>query len=123
MKKIFFALSLLLIISCNKSKTSTSKLSDFIPTNAAVIIKINDLETFKNDFSNNEILSGLSESEPYASISEQLINFKQLKTTNHLLFCLTRNQDSLNFTLITKLTDSLFGGQSLDSVSVNYKVG
>ena len=122
MKKLFFALSLLLIISCNKSKTSTSKLSDFIPQDASVIVKINDLETFKSDFNNNEILSGLSESEPYATISEQLINFRQLKTVNHLLFCLERNQDSLNFTLITKLTDSLFGGRSLDSVSAHYKV-
>jgi hypothetical protein len=122
MKNLFFVLFLLLIIGCDRSKTSTSKLSDFIPNNASVIVKINDLETFKNDFKNNDLLSRLSLIDPYGSITKQLLDFDSIRTKESLLFCLNKNQDSLNFTLITKLTDSLFGHRPLDSITAHFKV-
>jgi len=122
MKKLFFALSILFLFSCNKSNQSTSKLSDFIPQKTSVIVKINDLETFKNDFNSNDLFSRLSDLKPYTTIEDHLNQFNSLYTTNPVLLCLENTQDSLGYTLITKLTDSLFGDSPLDSLRASYKI-
>ena len=122
MKKFLFVFSFLLIISCNNSKRNGNKLSNFVPQNASLVFKINDLETFKADLKNNDLHARLSASNTYNSLEDQLGHLDHFKTKNDLLLCLQKVEDSTYFTLITKMTDSLFDQQLLDSTKVYHKI-
>ncbi|WP_055444592.1 hypothetical protein [Lacinutrix himadriensis] len=119
MKKIWnlFLISLLLI-SCNTKNTHINT-TDYIPEDASVIIKVNNLESLKSNLDNNDLLRSLSKSKTYTSLSQKLENLKYLNTTNPLLVCFNYDEkDSLQYTIITKQTPDLFAVDSLQNISV-----
>ncbi|MBT8265463.1 MAG: ribonuclease HII [Bacteroidia bacterium] len=122
MKKIVTALLLVFIVGCNKSNKGSAKLSDFIPENSSVIIKIHDLETFKTDFNSSDLSSRFSNLSPFHVLEEEFESFDLLQTKLPILLTIQRDNDGLNYRLITKLTDSLFSGQSFDSIKAPYKI-
>ncbi|MBN4085178.1 ribonuclease HII [Flavobacteriaceae bacterium AH-315-B10] len=117
MKKLLFILSLVAILfSCNNSKKRTTKLFYLIPENTSLVIKINDLETFKNDIKNNDFINKLPSSDLQKEISKLLDN---LKTNNPILVCLNNKTD---YTIITKHHDSLFTISNADSLQIYSKI-
>ena len=122
MKKLIVVLSLLLIFGCKKSENMASGPVDFIPESTSIIIKINDLETFRTDIENNEFFKQLSSLKPYADLEDQVESFKELQTQNDVFFCLEKDLDSINYLLITKQTDSLFRDITLDSIAVPFVI-
>ena len=122
MKTLLLALSLCLIVSCNTSNKSTSSLSDHIPDATSIVLEINDIETFKSDIKNSDLLSRLSISDRYKAIKNQLETLNQLKTSHPVLLCIIKNKDSLDYTLITRVTDSLFGKTPIDSLRLYSKI-
>ncbi|MBT8274480.1 MAG: hypothetical protein KJO77_11790, partial [Bacteroidia bacterium] len=122
MKKFLYLLFIILVCSCNESNKSGNSLSDFIPSNADVVFKINDLETFKTDVENNELHAKLRANNAYTSLDGFLVHLDALHTEEDLLLCVEKEQDSTYFTLITRLTDSLFNHQELDSSKVLHRV-
>ena len=122
MKKLIVLLSLLLIFGCEKSENIASGPIDFIPESSSIIIKINDLETFRTDIENNEFFKQLSSLELYSDVEDKVAAFEELQTKNDVYFCLEKDQDSINYLLITKQTDSLFRNIQLDSVNVPFVI-
>jgi len=63
MKKLLFILAVVtLLFGCNNPKKSTTKLFHLVPENASLVIKVNDLETFKSDIKNNDFINELPSS-------------------------------------------------------------
>ncbi len=122
MKKLSFALLILFLISCNTSSNKTKSLLDFIPPGSDVIIKINDVESFKNDFVNNEFLERFSDSEVFSLTENKLEGFKDIKFKFPLLLCFGVDADSLQLTAITKYHDSIQPVRSIDSSALHTKV-
>ena len=66
--KLAFTLLLFVILSCQKQKESTIPLLNFIPQNASVIIKINNLTKLKSELKNNDFLKPLATTTNYDHI-------------------------------------------------------
>ena len=55
MKKILVAFILIsTLIGCNSNTKNATKLSSLIPENTTTVLKVSDLESFKNDLKNND---------------------------------------------------------------------
>ena len=120
MKKLFFILSIFLTIySCNNSKKKSTTLYHLIPENSSLVLKINDLETFKSDIKNNDFISKLNTSTLQKNIAKQ---FDNLKTNNTILVCFEKNNDTYDFSIITKFHDSLLKGNNNDSLNIYSKI-
>ena len=118
MKKLLFILFLIILISsCGNDKKNTIKLSHLIPENSSIVLKINDLETFKSDIKNNDFISKLSNSAFQKKITNPL---KHIKTNNTILVCF--NDNDSDYTIITKFHDSLFNVNQTDSLEVYSKI-
>lgn len=107
--------------SCIQKQDKKTTLSQLIPESSSIIVKINDVETFKSDIKNNDFVSTISKTNTYKSIEQKLKNLKQLNTTNPIIVCFENQNDTLQFTLITKLKDSLFK-KPIDSTKFQTKI-
>ncbi|MRX62536.1 ribonuclease HII [Maribacter luteus] len=115
MKSIpIIGLILLLTIGCSQKQNTTVPLLDFIPENAAIVIKINNLDGFKSDLNNNEFLT-LSESfETYKTISNEIKHLDLVKTQSESLLAFSAlGADNFEFTFVTADSTNTF---VLDSV-------
>ncbi len=116
MKKILYIITLcLLISSCNNSKRSTSKITQYIPDTAGIILNINDLESFKSDIKNNALIDNLLSSSLQHVISNPL---ESLNSNTPILICFENTSEQSNYTIITKYTDSLFKNKEIDSLHI-----
>jgi hypothetical protein len=114
----YFILIIFLITSCSVDYKE-SNLSDFIPDNPSVILKISNIESLRSNINNNDFLQELSESNSYKSISSRLEVLNHLKTDNDLLLCIVKDEnDSLQYTFITKFNQNILDVDSLPNHSV-----
>jgi len=105
MKKLVLAFSLLaFLFSCNNSKKSITELFHLIPENTSLVIKINDLKSFKSDIKNNDFINKLPSSDLQNNIKNHLEN---LKTNSPILICFIDSLNKTNYTIVTKNHDSL----------------
>lgn len=121
-KLVFILLVVALLFSCNNSNKSTTKLLHLIPENSTLILKINNLETFKNDLKNNDFINKLTSSNLLKDISKQFENLYYLNTNNPVLVCFVDNADTLYYSIITKYHDSLFSISETDSLKIYSKI-
>ncbi|GGG42535.1 ribonuclease HII [Bizionia arctica] len=114
MKGIFyFVLITLLVTSCN-TDTKFSDPADYIPENASYVLKASDLESLKNNITNNNFLDELSKSKTFSSVSKKIDALKYFKTSNELLLCFSKDKnDSLQYLIITTYNKDLFLVDSL----------
>ena len=123
MKKFLFILLVFaLLFSCDNSKESTTKLSHLIPENASLVIKINDLQTFKSDLKNNDFINKLSSTKPSKDLLQQFEILDHIKTNSQILICFETNEDKPEYSIITKYHDSLFNNLEIDSLNIYSKI-
>ena len=86
--KLVFTLLLFVILSCQKQKESTTPLLRFLPQNASVIIKINNLTKLKSELKNNDFLKPLASTTNYDHILGRLkaLEYVQSDTSGILAF-------------------------------------
>ncbi|NNK83252.1 MAG: hypothetical protein HKO92_09015, partial [Flavobacteriaceae bacterium] len=108
--KHFFVLIIIftLFLSCQTKQQNITSASQLIPETSDVILKINDLETFRSDIKNNAFTASFKPLKFSNLLSKKNNILENLNTTNPLYICLENKNDSLQFTLITRLKDSLF---------------
>jgi len=122
MKKLFVLLLLSAFIhSCNTRQKKESNLTQLIPQTSSVIVKINDIETFKSDIKNNDFITSIYNTKPYKLLDKKIKLINQINTNNSVLVCFENENDTLQFTLITKLKDSLFK-KDIDSLKFHTKI-
>lgn len=114
MRLLCFILLAIIFISCSDVKTNRSEIVHYIPENASIIIRTNNLGSLKSGLNNNDFLSKFSNSNAYKSFDSKLGFTSLLKPINDVLIGIGHTQnDSLNFSLITKHHKDLFQRDSL----------
>ena len=120
MKKILVTFILFsMIVGCNSNKKSTTKLSQLIPENTYTVLKITDLESFKNDIKNNDFFNRTYNQELQLQDTDLL---KNLQTVNTILVCFNSIEDENHISIITKYHDSLIKKTDTDSTSFFSKI-
>ena len=119
MKNIWNYLILIILIgSCNPSNKKQN-LIDYINDDASVILKINNLGSLKSNLKNNTFLDEISSTTSYANLSEKLALLNYLNTENDIFISLFKDEkDSIQYSIVTKLTKNLFNIDSLPNHSV-----
>ncbi|MBC3757853.1 PQQ-binding-like beta-propeller repeat protein [Hyunsoonleella sp. SJ7] len=115
----FFCYSLLLILvcSCSNSKTKRTQLIDFIPEDSEIVLKTSNLENLKSALQNNGFVQTFSKTETYGTTEKQLENLSYLNPTGDILVCFSKENDSTQYTLISKYTSDIFSSDSLKNYS------
>ncbi|WP_242202530.1 ribonuclease HII [Aestuariivivens insulae] len=125
MRFFCFALITTIILSCSNTKTNRTKLIHYIPESASVIIGANAFESLKSSISNNDFLNHFSKATAYNTLASKLQFCELLKPNGKLLLGLGKDQqDSLEFSMVTKYHKNLFVRDSLQDYieeSLNYK--
>lgn len=72
----------LLILSCNQKTTTSDTILDYLPKDAAAILKINNLSNFKSELKNSEFFSKTDKTNLFNTISKKVdgINFLNSNT-------------------------------------------
>lgn len=118
MKNIWFLCTLsLLIIACNSAKKKT-ELMDYLNNDAAVIIKVKNIGSLKSNINNNAFLQALESTKSYERLSKKLSLLQYLKTEDDLYVSLFNTNDSLDFSIVTKIKPDLFFIDSLPNHSI-----
>lgn len=106
MKHLLVVISLLtFILSCHQKKDRRLRAFDFIPESTHTVVKINDLEAFKNDLGNNGILNPTSQADSSWILSSVPL-LHHIRTQNDIVVAFDETDRSVQ--LITKYHDSLF---------------
>ncbi|WP_136483160.1 PQQ-binding-like beta-propeller repeat protein [Cognatitamlana onchidii] len=113
----FFFISLTLLVltfSCTNSKSQRTKLLDFAPSNASIIIKANNIESLKNGINNNDFLQRFSKTSTYQTLQSKIENLSILEPTSDIVLCFSNNAlDSLEYSVITRFHENLIQKDSL----------
>lgn len=119
MKKFcFYAILIAVIYGCD-STSKKSEIIDYLNNNASVIIKVRNVGSLKSNIKNNPFLQELESSNSYTNLSGKLALLKHLKTEDDLYLSLFKdNNDSLQFTVVTKLKKDLFDIDSLPNHNI-----
>ncbi|MGC1204469.1 MAG: ribonuclease HII [Flavobacteriaceae bacterium] len=109
MRFFCFAILLALVFSCSNTGSQKSKLIDFVPENADVIIKTLNLESLKSSLNNSDFLQKLSQTKSYKNLQYNLQILSLLKPKSAVLICFSKDEnDSLQFSIISKYDTELF---------------
>ena len=115
--RLIIGLLFLLVISCYQQREKASSLLDFIPQNAAIIVKINNLNGFKSDLKNNDFLSKLELFGVYKSVIDEIEHLDLLKSeTESLLSFSELGAGNFEFTLVTNDSGSTFASDSSQNI-------
>ena len=107
----------LLIVGCSQQQKKASSLLDFIPQNAAVIIKINNLNGFKSDLKNSEFLAKLESFGVYKSIFNEIKHLDLVKSeTESILAFSELGADNFEFTYVTSNAANTFVMDSVQNI-------
>ncbi len=117
MKKIGYALCILLIVACTPTAKKETSLLQFIPKNTQVIIKINDLEQAKHQLRDQEFIKK-NTALPFFSYFEALAVLQQLQQSKGLLCFSPVGKDDYEYTYITPYTAALLQQDSLSQKKI-----
>ena len=109
---LFLVFILCLVISCDSGKSKEDSLLSYVPAESSVIIKINNLNTFRGEIRNNSFLKEAGNSENAIKINRlfQVLNHIQSDTTNVVAVV---EEDSTHLLFVTyEMKDSFLGADS-----------
>jgi len=104
--KILLLLIILVFSNCTPEKASDNSILQLVPENSAVLLKINDLESLKDELEENAIISKIKKEAFAKAISKRLKPLEYLNGEIPGLLAISSGiSDSFDFTFI--ITDSL----------------
>ncbi|WP_411032401.1 ribonuclease HII [Spongiimicrobium sp. 3-5] len=108
-----------LALACEKEKNITSPLLDYLPQNAAILVKTNDFAVLKSELKNNDFLSKIESTSMYKSIQERVSAFNYLNPVSEcLLAFIELGKDNFEFMLVTSSSPELFTLEDVADKSV-----
>ncbi len=117
--RFFIGLFILLVVGCSQQQKKASSLLDFIPQNAAVIVKINNLTGFKSDLKNNDFLSKLESFGIYKSVFNEIKHLDRVTSETESVLAFSEfGADNFEFTYVTSDAANTF---VLDSIQNSRK--
>lgn len=103
-----------MFFGCSNSKTERTNLLNFVPKNTSIIIKASNLESLTSSINNNDFLQKISKIKSYKRAGQKLKPLLHLNPDQDALICFSEDEnDSLQYTFITKFNKSLFVTDSL----------
>ena len=113
--RYIISLVVLCFMGCSNLSNNSNNLLDYIPENAAVIIKINDLNGLKSSLANNEFITSFETSQTYKDILEntEVLDFIDPKNESILAFS-QLGATNFEYTFVTHAHENQF---ILDSVA------
>ena len=113
--RFIIGLLFLLVVGCSQQQKKASSLLDFIPQNASIVVKINNLNGFRSDLNSNDFLTQLESFGAYKSVLDELKLLDKITTETESLLAFSEvGKDAHEFTFVTIDSTSMF---TLDSVS------
>lgn len=104
----------LLLFSCTEKKNTSTTLLDFVPKDASLVIKINNLSGLKSEFKNNEFLSLLKSNTIYNNVFESIKNIQYLNPKSESLLVFSElGKENFEYLFIVPTQEGLY---NLDGV-------
>ncbi|WP_452225321.1 DUF3352 domain-containing protein [Lacinutrix chionoecetis] len=121
----FILLTSILLASCESNNYKHASVYDYTPEKASVIVTVNDTESLQTNLNNNDFISGISKTSVYKTISKKLKHLEYISTTHPVVISFLKDDnDSLQFTIITKQVANLFTVDSLPNHTIEtFKIG
>jgi REP element-mobilizing transposase RayT len=117
--KFLFVLATVLLLGCAREKKTTSTLLHFVPKNASLVIKINDIAALKSELKNNGFLSKLKGSTLYQKVFETIKNLDYVKPSSESLLVFTElGKENFEFLFIAQYTEAMLDLEGLTDKSV-----
>ena len=117
--RFFIGLLFLLVAGCSQRQKKTTSLLDFIPQNASVIVKINNMNVLKSDLNNNEFLSSVESFGVSQSFLKDLAYLDNITTeTESLLAFSELGVDNFEYTFVSNDSTIVF---KVDSIQKSRK--
>ena len=116
--RIPFFVAILLVFGCSKEVDTSASLIDFIPQNAAVVIKINDLNGFKSELKNNEFISELESFGVYKQIFQEVKHLDKVKSDSETLLAFSEfGAGNFEFTFVANDSTNTFVLDSIPEIT------
>ncbi len=101
--KLLVVLALLFCFGCENEHKVASSLLDFVPKDPVAIIKINNLNDFKEAFGSNEFISKAKTLGIYQSIVAKIKNLEYVQTESESILVFSNSdKDNLDYIFITR---------------------
>lgn len=109
----------LLFISCTEKKNTSTSLLDYVPKDASLIIKINNLSNLKSELKNNEFISLLKSNTIYKNVFESIKNIQYLNPTSESLLVFTElGKENFEYLYIVSTEEGLYNLDDVKNKSV-----
>lgn len=103
----------MLIFSCEAEKQKQESLFKFIPSDAAVVLKFDNIQAFSSNLNNNEFIANNAQSTLIKDLKSRLKNLKHLDTDQSIVMGFTRlDKNHVDFTIATPYFNGLFASDS-----------
>ena len=108
--KILIALYVLFIFGCANDEKTSTPLLNYIPESTSIIIKINDLESFKKGLQENGFLSEIRTSNTYTSVLKKVEYLDYLKPSSESILAFSElGKENFEFIFVTDESPDIFG--------------
>ncbi|NAS31588.1 ribonuclease HII [Flavobacteriaceae bacterium R38] len=110
MKKIFVAVIVLIFLSCQKNERKPISALNYIPKDASLVFKINNLQELKSGIKNNTFFKEIANTTFYTDLEKYLEQFNYLNIPdNNLLISFNEvGNGTFEYTILTESTPNLF---------------
>ncbi len=118
MKRIFILLLTIVSISCTTETSTEYSLLKFVPQNAALILQIQDFESFQSELKNNQLLQSFKQPKFKQDFNAFVDYLQYIKPNSKSLLCFNElGKDSFEYTFITKTHPDLIVLDSLQKAT------
>ncbi|MDY8136411.1 ribonuclease HII [Aquimarina sp. 2201CG5-10] len=117
MKKIVVVLLSIIFLACNTSIKTSNSLIDYIPQDAQIIIKINDLEQTRNILRDNNFIKN-NNSIALFNYFKELPILKEINKPNGLLCFSPVGKNNFGYTYVSKFDPQLIKADSLSQKKI-----
>ena len=108
----------LLFFSCTEKKKTTSSLLDFVPKDASLVVRINNLSGLKSELKNNEFLSLLKSNTIYENVFQSIKNIQYLNTKSESLLVFTElGKENFEYLFIVPTAEGLYNLEGTKNMS------
>ena len=114
MKRIFILLLTIISIGCTTETPKEYSLLKFAPQDAALILQIQDFESFQSELKNNQLLQSFKKPKFKQDFNTFVEYLKYIKPNSKSLLCFNElGKDSFEYTFVTKTHPDLIVLDSL----------
>lgn len=116
----------IIVLGCEGTTSKTAELSDFIPENVSVVIKISNaiggetgIESLQRGLTSNSLISAFKKTKPYSFFSEKAPLLRHLNPSSESILCINTPTDSTTvYTFITREHPNLFVPDSIKNKTI-----